>query len=74
MIHGVTGDECLEGTKQVPKKWKACCKSFRARTESCQYEVRIEWYGGNKWGIPLPLGGGYIKIKHCPWCGEKVKK
>jgi len=72
MNHLITKDKCLEGTQQVPKKWKPCCDSFGYRTSSCQYEVRICWYGRGKWGIPIPHDNSYIRINHCPFCGAKL--
>ena len=72
MDHLITGDKCEYGTQQVPKTWKPCCEAFASHTSSCQYEVRIVWYGRGKWGIPLPLGGSYIKISYCPFCGKKL--
>ena len=74
MIHGITGDKCLEGTRQVPKKFKACCESFDFRTSACQYEARISWYSKNKmWGLPVLDGGAsFIHIKYCPFCGKEL--
>jgi hypothetical protein len=72
MQHLITGDECEEGTQQVPKKWKPCCEDFERRTKACQYEVRMVWYGRGKWGVPTPHDGSYIQFKHCPFCGKSL--
>jgi len=72
MIHGMTGDECLEGTQQVPKDWKPCCEGLERSTKSCQYEVRISYFG-DKWGMPVLDGGSsFIEIKYCPFCGMNL--
>lgn len=72
MIHLLTNDKCLEGTQQVPKRWKPCCDAFAYRTKACQYEVRIAWYGRSKWGIHVPHDDSYIHITYCPFCGKKL--
>jgi hypothetical protein len=75
LVHYLTQDVCLDGTKKVPRGFKACCDSFKYRTTSCLYDVRFEWFGKlKKWGIPLAdmVGGGFIEIKYCPHCGKKL--
>lgn len=73
MKHLLTNDECVYGTRKVPKKWKPCCSDFDRCTLACQYEVRIEWHGRGKWGMPVLDGGSsYVPIKFCPFCGVKL--
>jgi hypothetical protein len=68
------GSKCLEGIPQAPKRgWIACCERFARATSACQYEVRIEWHGKHRWGMPVLDGGSsFIKIKYCPFCGAML--
>ena len=51
---------------------KYCCKKL-AYYVSVQndFEAVIKYTKNKKFGIPVRDGGNsYIKIKHCPWCGN----
>lgn len=65
------GSPCLAGTKQIPRKYKPCCKDFEFRLTACQFDVRYE-KNNRMWGILLPDGGSFIQIKFCPHCGAKL--
>ena len=69
------GTVCLEGTKSVPEDFVSCCDDFAAHLDSCQYDVRYEWWKIEKyWVIAIAdcVGGGGIKITFCPHCGKKL--
>jgi hypothetical protein len=70
------GTLCLEGTRRVPRAYRACCEAFDARTFTCVHDVRYEWWPGQKtWVIRISeqSGGGGIAMAYCPHCGAKLK-
>lgn len=69
------GSQCPEGTKKVPRFFKACCEDFALRTKACYHDIRYEWWTKHKgWFIQIApsAGGGGIQIKYCPHCGTKL--
>ena len=70
------GTVCYEGTRRVPRPFKACCVEFNKHTLACVHDVRYEWWPKQKtWVIPIGelSGGGGVAISHCPHCGKKLK-
>jgi hypothetical protein len=69
------GSPCREGTRQLPREYQPCCKTFDRHTATCVHEVRYEWHANSGWRIALAeiAGGGGIAIKHCPHCGTALK-
>lgn len=69
------GGICLEGSRKVPRGWRACCDAFDARTKSCTFDVRYEWLTKRKvWGIAIDgsAGGGFVTMAFCPHCGSRI--
>jgi hypothetical protein len=70
------GTVCREGTRRVPRAFRACCSAFDHRTLACVFDVRYEWWPRQKsWFVPIhdTAGGGGIAIAFCPHCGAKLK-
>jgi hypothetical protein len=70
------GFMCLEGTRRVPRPFRACCNEFAQRTYACVRDIRYEWWARYKnWFIPIAeeAGDGGIAISYCPHCGRKLK-
>jgi len=69
------GTVCPEGTRRVPRGFKACCESFAGHTTACYFDVRYEWWPRRKgWFIAIAkaAGGGGIAISFCPHCGARL--
>ena len=57
-----------------------CCASWRDATKPCPehgfdcYDVLIGNYTAG-YGLPIheDVGGGYLLLSYCPFCGEKVE-
>lgn len=69
------GTECPEGTQRLRPDYALCCDDFRARTLSCYFDVRIEyWAEYEGWFVIIApsAGGGGIAINYCPHCGARL--
>jgi hypothetical protein len=69
------GTKCLEGTRRVPRSFKACCEVFDGHTSACAFDIRYEWWSKQKmWVIAISesAGDGGIAIQFCPHCGAKL--
>ena len=69
------GTRCLEGTRRVPRRFKACCRLFESHTATCAYDIRYEWWQkGRTWVVTIAesAGGGGIEIRFCPHCGRRL--
>ena len=40
----IDGTLCKEGTRNVPPDFAPCCDTFRAHLETCDYDLRYEWW------------------------------
>jgi len=70
------GTRCLEGTRHVPRGFKACCSLFASHTTTCEHDVRYEWWQNRRtWVVVIAesAGGGGIEIRFCPHCGRRLK-
>ncbi|MCE9603235.1 MAG: hypothetical protein K8S21_13610 [Gemmatimonadetes bacterium] len=70
------GSICPEGTRSVPRGFRPCCDEFAARTLACFFDIRYEWWSGQRnWFVLITpeAGGGGIAMAHCPHCGAKLK-
>lgn len=60
------------------KTRKLCCKEFDEAIEKGKIEQFKDGECGKpEWNIPGCCGGGcfvLIDIKHCPWCGYKLRE
>lgn len=66
------GSPCVEGTRRLPKDYKACCDIFDGHTATCTHDLRYEYIENFKsWWIALQDGSG-ITIKYCPHCGSSL--
>lgn len=69
------GSPCPEGTQSVPADFRPCCAAFGARTLSCYFDIRYEWWEEHDaWFIIIDptAGGGGLAIAFCPHCGGKL--
>jgi hypothetical protein len=69
------GTVCAEGTRRVPRAFKACCAVFAARVTACHHDIRYEWWARRKgWFIAIAeaAGGGGIAISFCLHCGTRL--
>lgn len=71
----IDGTPCKEGTRNVPPDFTPCCDTFRAHLETCDYDLRYEWWPTQRfWVIAIAesAGSGGIWIGHCPHCGNQL--
>jgi hypothetical protein len=69
------GTRCKEGTRDVPPDFAPCCDDFAAHLDTCEYDVRYEWWPGQRmWVIAIAeaAGGGGVHMAHCPHCGTRL--
>jgi len=69
------GSPCPEGTQRLPECGVVCCDDFRAHTLACYFDIRYEyWVGQRGWFVIIApeAGGGGIAISYCPHCGTKL--
>ena len=70
------GTPCPEGTRCVPRGFKACCECFAGHTTACYFDIRYEWWPRRKsWFIIIAkvAGGGGVRMSFCPHCGAKLR-
>ncbi len=69
------GTPCKAGTRNVPDGFTPCCTIFGGHLDSCEYDVRYEWWPTQRfWVIAIAesAGGGGVWIGHCPHCGTTL--
>ena len=72
----IDGTLCKEGTRSVPPRFRTCCAVFAGHLETCDYDVRYEWWKRQRfWVISIAdaAGGGGVVIRYCPHCGAELK-
>jgi hypothetical protein len=70
------GTPCKEGTRDTPPGFAPCCDLFRAHLETCEFDIRYEWWPTQRFwviAIAASAGGGGAWIAHCPHCGALLQ-
>ena len=70
------GTPCKEGTRTVPPDFRPCCRAFAGHTDTCEYDIRYEWWSPEQgWVVAIAesAGGGGVAIRFCPHCGLKLQ-
>jgi hypothetical protein len=72
--HHAGGEQCLAGTRKVPRGFKACCERFDLSTSACIFDIRFEWWSKRRsWVVRVADGGSSGNgIAFCPYCGAKL--
>lgn len=70
------GSPCKAGTTSLPADFTPCCDVFGAHVDTCEYDVRYEWWPTQRFwviAIAASAGSGGVWISHCPHCGNELR-
>lgn len=60
----------------MPQGFKPCCAMFGGHIDTCEYDIRYEWWSGDGvWVIAIAdsAGSGGVVIRFCPHCGRELQ-